>query len=243
MGTGLRRRCPRRGVGWDVVTAGVLTRLRGGLVVSCQAPPDDPLSGPEIMARMAATVVIAGAVGVRAEGLDDLRAVRERVDVPLIGLWKDGTDPVYITPTLDHALAVAKTGAEVIALDGTRRPRPDGRSLAATIAELHRGTGALVMADVADVEDGVAAAAAGADLVGTTLSGYTAGSRGPDGPDLALVAALAARLPVPVLAEGRIGTPREAAAALAAGAWAVVVGTAVTRPQAMARRFVDGLPG
>lgn len=223
------------------MTALVLARLRGGLVVSCQAPPEDPVSGPEIMARMAATVVTAGAVGVRAEGLDDLRAVRESVDVPLIGLWKDGADPVYITPTLDHALAVAKTGADIVAIDGTRRHRPDGRSLAATVAELHRGTRVLVMADVASVEDGVAAAAAGADLVGTTLSGYTAESRGPEGPDLDLVAALTRRLRVPVLAEGRIRTPQEAVAARAAGAWAVVVGTAVTRPQMIARHFVDGL--
>lgn len=219
----------------------VLARLRGGLVVSCQAPPEDPLSGPQVMARMAASVTAAGAAGIRAEGPDDLRAVRERVSVPLIGLWKQGPDDVYITPTLDHALAVAATGAEVVAVDGTARPRPDGRSLAETVARIHRDTPCLVMADVATLAEGLAAEVAGADLVGTTLSGYTTGSPAQDGPDLALVAALAGRLRVPVLAEGRIQTPRQARAACDAGAWAVVVGTAITRPQVLAGRFVAGL--
>lgn len=225
------------------MTAGVLERLRGGLVVSCQAPEDDPLSGPPVMARMAATVAAAGAAAIRAEGLDDLRAVRDRVALPLIGLWKDGGAEVYITPTLDHALAVAKIGVEVVAVDGTRRPRPDGLDLATVVRTVQREAGVLVMADVATLEDGLAAEAAGADLVGTTLSGYTRDSPAPSGPDLPLVAALAARLRVPVLAEGRIRTPAEARAARDAGAWAVVVGTAITRPQAIASWFVEGLRG
>lgn len=225
------------------MTAGVLQRLRGGLVVSCQAPEDDPLSGPLVMARMAATVAAAGAAAIRAEGLEDLRAVRDRVALPLIGLWKDGDAEVYITPTLDHALAVAKTGVEVVAVDGTRRPRPDGLDLATVVRTVQRETGVLVMADVATLEDGLAAEVAGVDLVGTTLSGYTVDSPPPSGPDLPLVAALAGRLRIPVLAEGRIRTPAEARAARDAGAWAVVVGTAITRPQAIASWFVEGLRG
>ncbi len=219
----------------------LLARVRGGLLVSCQAPPDDPLSGPDVMARMAASVAAAGAVGIRAEGPDDVRAVRARVDLPLVGLWKDGDAGVYITPTLDHALAVAAAGADVVALDGTARPRPDGRTLAGTVAAVHAATPALVMADVATLAEGVAAEAAGADLVGTTLSGYTGGGPPPPGPDLPLVAALAARLGIPVLAEGRIRTPAEARAALDCGAWAVVVGTAITRPRAVAARFAEAL--
>lgn len=225
------------------MTAGVLQRLRGGLVVSCQAPEDDPLSGPLVMARMAATVAAAGAAAIRAEGLEDLRAVRDRVALPLIGLWKDGDAEVYITPTLDHALAVAKTGVEVVAVDGTRRPRPDGLDLATVVRTVQRETGVLVMADVATLEDGLAAEVAGVDLVGTTLSGYTVDSPPPSGPDLPLVAALAGRLRIPVLAEGRIRTPAEARAARDAGAWAVVVGTAITRPQAIASWFAEGLRG
>lgn len=219
----------------------VLARLRGGLVVSCQAPDDDPVSGPEFMARMAATVTAAGAVGIRAEGLQDLRAVRERVGLPLVGLYKDGRSGVYITPTLEHALAVADAGADIVALDGTARPRPDGRDLATVVAALHASTPALAMADVATVEEGVAAEAAGVDLVGTTLSGYTGGGPPPPGPDLALVEALALRLAIPVLAEGRIRTPAEARAALDCGAWAVVVGTAITRPRVVAARFAEAL--
>lgn len=217
----------------------VLDRIRGGLVVSCQAPPGDPLHGPDFMTAMARAAAASGAVGIRANGVDDVRAIRAATDLPLIGLWKDGTEGVYITPTARHALAVAEAGSDIVAADATPRPRPDGRTFADTVQAVH-AAGALVMADAATVDDGVAAAAAGADVVGTTLSGYTDGTA-PDGPDLALVAALSARLDVPVVAEGRIRTPDEAAQALAAGAWAVVVGTAITAPGAITARFSAAL--
>lgn len=204
--------------------------LRGGLVVSCQAYPGEPMRTPDTMCRVARAAALGGAVGIRAQGLDDIAAIRAAVDLPLIGLWKDGDDDVFITPTLEHAIAVAEAGAHVVALDGTSRPRPDGRGLAETIAAVHERTGALVMADCSTVDEGVAAAAAGADLVGTTLAGYTAYTKKGDGPDLALVAELARRLDVPVIAEGRIHTPAQAAAAMGAGAHAVVVGTAITHP-------------
>jgi N-acylglucosamine-6-phosphate 2-epimerase len=220
---------------------GVLRRLRGGLVVSCQAPPGDPLEGPELMAAMARAAVLGGAVGIRANGPADVRAVRGAVDVPVIGLWKEGAEGVYITPTLRHARAVADAGAQLVAVDATGRPRPDGSTLPELLEGLRRTHPCLVMADVSTVDEGVAAAAAGADLVATTLSGYTPASPPRPGPDLELVAALAARLDVPVVAEGRIGTPREARAALDAGAWTVVVGGAITRPQLITARFVEAL--
>jgi N-acylglucosamine-6-phosphate 2-epimerase len=220
---------------------GLLATLAGGLIVSCQAPPDDPLSGPDVMARMAATVVAAGARAVRVEGLDDLRAVRNAVDVPVIGLWKVGREGVYITPTLDHALAVAETGAEIVALDATGRTRPDGRTLAETVSAVHEQSQALVMADVASFEEGMAAVDAGADLVATTLAGYVDEPAEPDGPQLELVSELAQALPVPVVCEGRIATPAEAKAAREAGAFAVVVGTAITRPQVIASGFIEAV--
>lgn len=204
--------------------------LRGGLVVSCQAYPGEPMRTPDTMCRVAEAAARGGAVGIRAQGLDDLRAIRTAVDLPLIGLWKDGDGDVFITPTLEHAIAVAEAGAHVVALDGTSRPRPDGLDLTETIAAVHERTGALVMADCSTLEEGLAAQAAGADLVGTTLAGYTAYTTKGDGPDLPLVAALAARLDVPVIAEGRIHTPAQAASAIRAGAHAVVVGTAITHP-------------
>jgi N-acylglucosamine-6-phosphate 2-epimerase len=218
-----------------------LTAIRGGLVVSCQAPAGDPLRDPEVMARMAASVARAGAVGVRLNGVDDVRLARAAVDVPIIGLWKDGDDGVFITPTGRHALAVAAAGAHIVAVDGTDRPRPDGRDLVATIAAVHDQTGALVLADVSTVDEGLAAADAGADAVASTLSGYTAYSRQLAGPDLELVADLAQKLTVPVVAEGRIHSPQEARAALDAGAWAVVVGTAITAPAWLTGQYLAAL--
>ena len=220
-----------------------LARIRHGLVVSCQARPGEPLHGPTHMAAMALAVLEGGAVGLRLNGVDDVRAVRAVTDVPLIGLWKDGDSGVYITPTLEHAIAVAEAGADVVALDGTARPRPDGLDLATTIAAVHDRTGRAVMADVSTLEEGVAAAAAGADVVGTTLAGYTDARPRTEGPDLALVAELSAALDVPVVAEGRIGTPEEAAEALRLGAHAVVVGGAITRPSSITRRFAAGITG
>lgn len=210
--------------------------LAGGLVVSCQALPGEPLYGSVFMAAMAQSAEQGGAVAVRVNGPDDVAAVRAAVGVPVIGLWKDGSDGVYITPTLRHALEIAGAGADVVALDATARPRRDGLDLASTIAAVHEA-GALVMADVSTTAEGVAAAAAGADLVATTLSGYTPDSPAQQGPDLTLIAELAAVCAAPVVAEGRIGSPGQAAAARAAGAHCVVVGGAITRPADLTRRF------
>lgn len=218
-----------------------LQQLRGGLIVSCQPTPASFLAEPEFLARLAADVVRSGAVGIRAEGLTNLRAIRAAVDVPLIGLVKVVSDGPYITPTLEHALAVAATGADIVAIDATRRPRPDGRSLSDVIEHLHRETDALVLADVSTVDEGLHAGSCGVDLVATTLSGYTPYTITNDGPDLELIAALSSALRVPVLAEGRIRTPREARAAREVGAWAVVVGTAITDPSEITAWYVDEL--
>ncbi len=220
--------------------AALLDSLQGGLIVSCQAPPDDPLSGPDIMARMAASVVAGGARGVRVNGPTDCAAVRAAVHAPLIGLWKDGSDGVYITPTPRHAVAILEAGADVVAVDGTGRHRPEGATLAQIVAAVH-ARGGLAMADIATAAEAAFAVDAGADLVATTLAGYTDPAATADEPDLALVGQLAASLPVPVLAEGRIATPDDAQRALALGAFAVCVGTAITRPQAIAARFAGAL--
>ncbi|MET8200797.1 N-acetylmannosamine-6-phosphate 2-epimerase [Micromonospora taraxaci] len=217
--------------------------LRHRLVVSCQAYPGEPMRTPDTMRRVALAAAQGGAAGIRAQGLADIASIRGAVDLPLIGLWKDGDDDVFITPTLEHALSVARAGAHVVALDGTARPRPDGRSLGETIAAVHQLTGALVMADCSTLAEGIAAAAAGADLVGTTLAGYTAYTTKQPGPDLDLVARLAAAVDVPVVAEGRIHTPAQAAQALRAGAWAVVVGTAITHPTTITGWFASAMAG
>lgn len=219
----------------------VLDTIRKRLIVSCQADPGEPLDESVHMVALARSALHGGAVAIRAQGLRDVRALRAALpDTPLIGLIKDGSTGVYITPTLAHATAVAATGVEIVALDGTTRPRPDGLTLAETVAGLRARHDVLIMADVATVADAEAAVAAGVDLVGTTLSGYTGGAV-PDDPDLDLVAALSARVPVPVIAEGRINTPDEAAEALRRGAHAVVVGTVITRPAVITSRFADAL--
>ena len=217
------------------------TQLKGGLIVSCQALADEPLHGAEIMARMALAAQQGGAVGIRANSPVDIQAIRATVNLPLIGLYKDGNEGVYITPTLAHAQAVATAGADIIALDATPRPRPDGSQLRDIIDAIHHQLHKLVMADISTFEEGVVAAEAGADLVSTTLSGYTAYSPQQDGPDLDLVEKLAAELDIPLIAEGRLHSPEQAQQALTAGAFAVVVGGAITRPQQITARFVQHL--
>lgn len=149
--------------------------LSARLIVSCQAPPGDPLRDTGTLVRLARAAAAGGAAGIRANEPEVIAAISAAVDLPLIGLWKDGDTGVYITPTVRHALAVAEAGAHVVAADATARPRPDGGTFADIVAAVH-AAGALVMADVATFDEGVAAAAAGADFVSTTLSGYVPGS-------------------------------------------------------------------
>lgn len=219
----------------------LVAQLRGGLIVSCQALPDEPLHGAEIMACMALAAYAGGAVGIRANGPEDIHAIRAMVPLPLIGIYKDGSEGVYITPTFGHAQAVAEAGADIIAIDATQRPRPDGKPLAAMIAAIHMELDKLVMADVSTLDEGLAAEAAGADLLSTTLSGYTPYSPQQDSPDFGLIRALVVETHIPVIAEGRIRTPEQARAALDAGAFAVVVGAAITRPQSITAWFVKGM--
>ncbi|HLS64387.1 MAG TPA: N-acetylmannosamine-6-phosphate 2-epimerase [Ruania sp.] len=213
------------------MTHPMLEPLRGGLIVSCQAYPGEPMRHPETMAQVAASVVAGGAVAVRAQGLADISLVADRVDVPVIGIWKDGQTGVFITPTLAHCREVLAAGADILALDGTQRERPDGLTLAETVHRVRAETDVPVMADCDSLESALAAAEAGVDIVGTTLAGYTPTRPATDGPDLELLAEIVQVLPeVPVLAEGRIHTPAQARAAAQAGAYAVVVGTAITHP-------------
>jgi N-acylglucosamine-6-phosphate 2-epimerase len=220
----------------------ILDRLRGGLVVSCQAYPGEPMRDPRTTAQVAQSAIRGGAVGIRVQGIDDIRAVAD-LPVPVIGLWKDGDGGVFITPTLEHAMAVADAGADVVAIDGTRRPRPDGLTLAETVARLRAHTDALIMADCGSLDDAIAAEEAGVDILGTTLSGYTGERPKTDGPDLELIRLVADRCTLPVMAEGRVHTPQQAAAALAAGAASVCVGTAITHPATLTSWFTAALAG
>lgn len=214
-------------------------RLRGGLVVSCQPVPDGPFDAPEAVAAYARIAETCGAAGLRVEGLRNVEAALGASDLPLIGLVKRDLDdsPVRITPHLEDVDALARAGAAVVAVDATDRPRP--LPAAALIAAVKRA-GALAMADISTRAEAVAALAAGADLIGTTMSGYTGAEPPPAMPDLDLVRACAP-LAAPVLAEGRYNSPRLAAAALRAGAHAVVVGSAISRPEHIIGWFIAAL--
>lgn len=222
--------------------ASFIERVNGRLIVSAQAYPGEPMRHPETLVLIAEAAVNGGAAAIRLQGIADVRLGAERLSVPVIGLWKDGDTGVYITPTAAHALAVAEAGADVVAVDATRRPRPDGRTLGDTIRAVHDESAALVMADCGSLEDALFAVDSGADLVGTTLAGYSDDRPKTTGPDLELIAAIAAAgLGVPLIAEGRIHTPEQAAQAMQAGADSVVVGTAITHPTTITGWFAAAL--
>lgn len=219
----------------------VLQRLKGGLVASCQPVDDGPMDRPEIVAAMARAAVAGGAVGLRIEGVENLRAVRAVVDVPIIGIVKTDLpdSPVRITVTVADALELAHAGADIIAYDATPRQRPSPRD--AVLAAI-LGSGRIAMADCATLEDGRVALAGGATVLGSTLSGYTAETEAlQDGPDFALIGAFRSLGAAFVMAEGRINTPELAARAIAAGADAVTVGSALTRLEHVTSWFASAV--
>ena len=209
----------------------MLAALHRSLLVSCQAPVDSPLHQPAIIAALAQTALLRGAKGVRLDTPAHVQAVRALVpDAFIIGLWKQQIPgySVYITPQFHHAQTIAAAGADMIAIDATLRSRPGGETVPELIRRIHEELGKTVMADVDTLEAAEAAAKTGADWVGTTLYGYTEATAGQIPPGLDLLAQMAQVLPVPCICEGGISSPELAAQALKWGAFAVVVGTAIT---------------
>ena len=215
----------------------LLSARRGALIVSCQADPDSPFRNTEFIRAFARAAVQNGAAALRIEGLDDVRAVRARELVPIIGLVKRRDLDVFITPTEQDVFDLCDAGADIVAFDATRRPRQ--ASVQKLVAACH-ARGRRAMADVSDLDEGLAAHEAGADLVGTTLSGYTPYSRPPAGPDFTLIRELAGQ-GVLTVAEGHVRTPAQARQAIDCGAHAVVVGSAITRPDVITRWYHDAL--
>ncbi|WP_433616253.1 N-acetylmannosamine-6-phosphate 2-epimerase [Dactylosporangium sp. CA-139114] len=212
----------------------MLEAITGGLVVSCQAPDGHPLRSPDVIARLAQCAALGGAVAVRVNSPEDVRAVKAVVDLPVIGLHKvKAPDRYLITPHWHLIEDLAAAGADVIAAEATGR----GDLPVAELVQRVHGLGLPLMADVATEAQGLAAWEAGAQLVATTLSGYTADSPQGTQPDLALVADLAAA-GVRTVAEGRLATTGHLRHAFALGAFAVVVGTAITDPLALTRGLV-----
>lgn len=227
--------------------APIWEQFRGGLIVSCQAADGDPLRDPAVMAAMAQAAVLGGAVAIRANGAADIQAMRGVVRCPIVALEKRMVGAVQcITSTFDDARRLVEAGADVLAVEATLQRKElaghaDVDDFGPLLERIHADLGRPVLADVSTLEEGIEAARLGADLVATTLSGYTPESPAREEPDFDLLRALVRAVPAPVIAEGRIWAPAQAVRALALGAHAVVVGSAITRPGAITRRFAAAI--
>jgi N-acetylmannosamine-6-phosphate 2-epimerase/N-acetylmannosamine kinase len=221
----------------------LLSELRGNLIVSCQASETSAFRESALMARFARAAVEGGARGIRADGPDDIRAIRSAVDVPIVGIGKvmQADGEILITPCLEGADELVKAGADLIALDCTARGQRYGAL--GRLRQIRNEIGVPVLADIATVEEAVQAAEAGADAVLSTLRGYTSETRHVEDFEPAFIGELVRAVNVPVIAEGRIQTPAQIRAALAAGAFAIIIGTAITRPEMITQRFVSALEG
>jgi N-acylglucosamine-6-phosphate 2-epimerase len=219
----------------------ILEQFRHGMIVSCQALEDEPLHGAHIMSAVARAAELGGAVGIRANSPPDIAAIKRTVRVPVIGLYKKtyADSDVLITPTMREVHEIVAAGADLVAIDATFQPRPNGERFEEIVAHIREAyPDVLIFADVSTCEEGLRAMELGCDLISTAIAGYTPYSRATEGPDLELIARLAAERRTPIVAEGRIWTPEEAVQCLKAGAYALVVGTAITRPREITRRFV-----
>lgn len=221
----------------------IIEKFKGKLIVSCQAQEGEPFHGSVYMAKMALSAEFGGAAGIRAESPEDIRAIRAAVGLPVIGLWKiktSGSD-VYITPTVEAARAIYEAGADIVAVDCTFRKNAIGKWAWEIISEIKKAMDIPVLADISTVEEGINAEKNGADLVSTTLSGYTPYSPQSRGVDFELIEQLSGAIDIPVMAEGRIWTIEQAQHALDCGAYALTIGTSITRPREITKRFVEAI--
>ncbi len=224
--------------------------LKRGLIVSCQATVEEPMHGSDIMARMAIAAKWGGAVAVRVNTYSDLLAVRKAVDIPILGLIKqqyEGYYP-YITPTMKEVDLVVDSGAEIVCVDATSYPRPDGNDLKTFISMIReKHPDVEILADVSTAEEGIYAASLGVDYVATTLSGYTPDTIDKNAsviqefrePDFAIIEKLVESIDTPIVAEGKFWDAENAIKALKLGAYAVTIGAGITRPQIITKKIVD----
>ena len=226
----------------------LLSSLKGGLIVSCQALEGEPLYRKEggIMPLMAVAAQYAGVAAIRANSVLDISQIKEKVNLPVIGIIKKSYSPFeqFITATMEEVDQLTDVGADIVALDCTNRPRFDGKTIIEHITHIKsKYPYSIIMADISNYDEGITAASAGADIIGTTLCGYTPYTYNESlkGPSFELVRRLSESINTPVIAEGKIHYPWEARRMLEMGAWSVVVGGAITRPMEIAKRFVDAL--
>ncbi|MBO0959766.1 N-acetylmannosamine-6-phosphate 2-epimerase [Neobacillus sp. MM2021_6] len=219
-------------------------QLKGKLIVSCQALPDEPLHSPFIMGRMAYAAMLGGASGIRANSVEDIREIKKTVDLPIIGIIKrvyEGSE-VFITPTLGEIELLYQEGVDIIAIDATTRVRPDGKTISEIFPIIkEKYTNQLFMADCSNYEDAKLAYELGFDCIGTTLRGYTRDTRGQNLPDVHLIERLVKDIPIPIIAEGGIWSPEDLKAVFDRGIHMAVVGSAITRPMEITKRFVNAI--
>ncbi|MGG0847690.1 N-acetylmannosamine-6-phosphate 2-epimerase [Peribacillus simplex] len=222
----------------------VLESIKNGLIVSCQARRGWPMYGADIMGALSKAAEKGGAVGIRATGPENIKAIKKVTKLPVLGIHKQWIEEceVYITPTYESAVSIIEAGASIVALDGTQRKRPHGETVERIIGKIHsEHPNILVMADCATFEEGLIAEKFGADIISTTLCGYTEETKYVKEVDYDLIRKLSSALKIPIIAEGHIHTKDHARKAIESGAFAVVVGTAITRPEIITKRFVDEL--
>ncbi|MCK9288989.1 MAG: N-acetylmannosamine-6-phosphate 2-epimerase [Acholeplasmatales bacterium] len=220
----------------------VLDKMKEGLIVSCQALENEPLFGSVHMKQMALAAQIGGAAAIRANSVVDIVAIKGVTDLPIIGLikrkYKDSS--IYITPTIKEIDELLDTGCEIIALDATNRKSPEKLSLKERVRYIHE-KGRLAMADVSNYQEALQAQKDGFDIISTTLSGYTDGPKVPLKPDFKLVNKLVKTIDKPIFAEGRIRNIGDIKKMRKQNPFAIVVGSAITRPQEITKWFVEAL--
>lgn len=220
----------------------MLDVIKNNLIVSCQALEDEPLHSAFIMGRMAKAAKEGGAVAIRAQGVDDIIEIKRVTNLPVIGIIKRNykDSEVFITPTEKEIKELIETGCEMIALDATDRTRPNNEKIKDLLELIHKSK-RLAMADVSTYEEGIKAQEMGFDCISTTLSGYTSYSTQSDKVDFKILEELVKDCSIPVICEGRIYTPEELKEAFDIGAYSVVIGGAITRPQQITERFVKAI--
>ena len=223
-----------------------IEQIKGNLIVSCQALSNEPLYSSEIMGRMALAAKEGGAKGIRANSYEDIIEIKRLVDLPIIGIVKREypSCAVYITPTLKEVTELINAGVEIIALDATARLRPEGEQLESLYRKIRsKYPNQKLMADCSTLNEAVFADRLGFDFIGTTLVGYTNYTNGTriEANDFKLIQNILKEIKCPLIAEGNIDTPEKAKRVLELGCYSVVVGSAITRPQWITRKFAEAI--
>lgn len=219
----------------------IMESIKGKLIVSCQALSDEPLHSSYIMSRMAYAAMLGGAAGIRANSVEDIKKIKETVNLPVIGIIKKvySDSEVYITPTIEEVDALVECGADIIAIDATKRCRPGGRTLKDLWQEIHeKYQSQLFMADCSTVEEGMAAAELGFNMIGTTLSGYTDYTKNCGLPNIEMMKILSEQCQKPVIGEGGIWTEEDLIRVARSNVWSIVIGSSITRPMLITKRYV-----